>query len=216
MDKISRDEQIEGIRRFPPGARPAAWIGRLNKDHQNYIDRYGPGSPPQHGTLHSVHYHPYECPESDRVGLDNAREQYWIMQWQYEQVRAAMESAIGTVVSTTATTPRNAATQEQIAAITPLNNDATPPEASELPGISAGGDLHSPAAPSSTRELLGRKETANYLTGRGYHITQKTLANWASEGKGPRFTKLGGKSMYERSDVEDWLQKEFAAAGSEK
>jgi hypothetical protein len=90
-------EQIEALGKqlFPPGASPAAWIGKLAEDQQNYIDAYGPGSPPQHGTLFSSAYDPYECPDRDRVGLDNAREQYWIMQWQHEQVRAKIQFGFG-------------------------------------------------------------------------------------------------------------------------
>ncbi|GJE45875.1 helix-turn-helix transcriptional regulator [Methylobacterium soli] len=37
-------------------------------------------------------------------------------------------------------------------------------------------------------------------------ISPRTLANWRSVGKGPRFTKIGGRVVYEESEIEKWEQ----------
>lgn len=35
-------------------------------------------------------------------------------------------------------------------------------------------------------------------------ITEKTLANWRSQGDGPTYTKIGGRVMYRVADVVKW------------
>lgn len=35
-------------------------------------------------------------------------------------------------------------------------------------------------------------------------ITEKTLANWRSQGDGPTYTKIGGRVMYRVVDVLKW------------
>ncbi|MEV8239452.1 helix-turn-helix domain-containing protein [Microbacterium testaceum] len=37
-------------------------------------------------------------------------------------------------------------------------------------------------------------------------ISEQTFARWATEGKGPKFIKLGGSVRYPRSEVLAWLQ----------
>lgn len=34
----------------------------------------------------------------------------------------------------------------------------------------------------------------------------KTLADWRSEGKGPRFLKIGGRIKYRRQDLDDYME----------
>lgn len=48
---------------------------------------------------------------------------------------------------------------------------------------------------------LSREQAAAFL-----HVQPKTLANWASQGKGPKFRKPGGRVvLYARSDLEAWV-----------
>ena len=35
-------------------------------------------------------------------------------------------------------------------------------------------------------------------------ISVKTLANWRSIGRGPAYTKIGGRVLYSLLDVQDW------------
>ena len=37
-------------------------------------------------------------------------------------------------------------------------------------------------------------------------VKRKTLENWRSLGKGPAFHKVGGKVLYEESELDAWLQ----------
>lgn len=36
-------------------------------------------------------------------------------------------------------------------------------------------------------------------------VTEHTLAMWRSEGKGPKFVRLGRGIFYRRSDVQEWI-----------
>jgi predicted DNA-binding transcriptional regulator AlpA len=40
-----------------------------------------------------------------------------------------------------------------------------------------------------------------------FGISEKTLANWRSQGRGPAYHKLGGKVRYAVADIEDWVRK---------
>jgi hypothetical protein len=82
-----------------------------------------------------------------------------------------------------------------------MTNETSPLETNKR---TAGDDLHSAAASGSTPKFYTRKEAATYLTKRGHMVGHKTLANWASEKKGPRFKKSSGKAIYECSDLDDW------------
>ena len=46
-------------------------------------------------------------------------------------------------------------------------------------------------------------------------VTPKTLANWRSEGRGPVFVKIGGKVLYDLSDVEAWERSRRQASGDQ-
>jgi len=48
--------------------------------------------------------------------------------------------------------------------------------------------------------LLTRKEASEYLK-----IKENTLACWAVEGKGPAPTKIGSRSMYKRSVLDQFI-----------
>jgi len=58
-------------------------------------------------------------------------------------------------------------------------------------------------------ELLTRPEVALYL-----RTPTTTLAQWASRGIGPHYTKVGRKTLYRRTDLERWfLEQESAQQG---
>lgn len=42
--------------------------------------------------------------------------------------------------------------------------------------------------------------------GRGPHV--RTLKNWRSQGRGPRYHKIGNRVLYRRSDVQEWIDTE--------
>ena len=50
-------------------------------------------------------------------------------------------------------------------------------------------------------DVATRKEVAEYT-----RISIPTLARWASEGKGPKYRKAGGRVLYVAEDVRAWLQ----------
>ena len=63
------------------------------------------------------------------------------------------------------------------------------------------------------RNWLSRKEAATYLTERGIRVTERTLANLASNnnaGKGPSFTRARWRTvLYARADLDLWLAREM-------
>ena len=55
--------------------------------------------------------------------------------------------------------------------------------------------------------LLSRKEAAAYITSLGYRVTHRTLDHWASDRRGPRYTRLGWTMVtYKRSDIDEWIK----------
>ena len=59
------------------------------------------------------------------------------------------------------------------------------------------------ACPSDENKLLSRAEAAKILG-----IKRQTLALWASKGIGPAETKIGTRSMYSRSALDDYIAKQ--------
>jgi len=51
-------------------------------------------------------------------------------------------------------------------------------------------------------ETLTTEAAAEYL-----HLSEKTLRNWRSVGGGPRFTRAGGRILYKRSWLDEFLAK---------
>lgn len=41
----------------------------------------------------------------------------------------------------------------------------------------------------------------------GGRITVRTLANWRWSGSGPKFTRIGGRILYPRKDLEEWEER---------
>ncbi|MGV9331062.1 helix-turn-helix transcriptional regulator [Nocardia sp. NPDC003726] len=54
---------------------------------------------------------------------------------------------------------------------------------------------------------LSREEVAGRLK-----LPPKTLAEWASKGKGPRFAKIGRFTRYRLADLEAWENEQFTGA----
>lgn len=38
-------------------------------------------------------------------------------------------------------------------------------------------------------------------------VSARTLANWRTQGKGPKFTKLGGKVLYHIDQLQHWMKR---------
>jgi hypothetical protein len=51
---------------------------------------------------------------------------------------------------------------------------------------------------------LRRKEAAAYITARYFEVATRTLANLAVLGGGPRFRKVGSRTLYSRADCDAW------------
>lgn len=62
------------------------------------------------------------------------------------------------------------------------------------------------ASANRQRSLATAREVAEFLGG---DFSEKTLANWRSQGKGPKYIKFGEGSgaavRYDWADVEAWL-----------
>jgi excisionase family DNA binding protein len=50
--------------------------------------------------------------------------------------------------------------------------------------------------------MWSRSETAGYL-----NVPVRTVAQWAYQGTGPKFYRLGKHARYRPEDVEAWLEK---------
>ena len=50
-------------------------------------------------------------------------------------------------------------------------------------------------------DLMTTDQLAEFLGG----VALETLADWRKHGKGPVFTKIGKRVMYQRADVDSWL-----------
>ncbi len=42
---------------------------------------------------------------------------------------------------------------------------------------------------------------------KNYGISRKSLANWRSQGKGPKYLKLGRMVLYPQNEFENWLKR---------
>lgn len=55
-------------------------------------------------------------------------------------------------------------------------------------------------ASQGSKDLLTRGEAAQWL-----RVDAGTLRNWASTGRGPRFSRLIGRVVYRRTDLEEFV-----------
>lgn len=60
---------------------------------------------------------------------------------------------------------------------------------------------------SQLLDAYTRKELAQQL-----HRSTQTLANWATQGIGPKQTVVMGRVYYRKSDVDEWLNTQMNAA----
>jgi excisionase family DNA binding protein len=58
------------------------------------------------------------------------------------------------------------------------------------------------------REYLTRPEAAEIL-----RTPIQTLAQWASQGRGPRYARVGRKVLYERSEIERFIAENMVGPG---
>lgn len=56
------------------------------------------------------------------------------------------------------------------------------------------------ASVQGSEDLLTRDEAAQWL-----RVDAGTLRNWATRGRGPRFSRLIGRVVYRREDLEEWV-----------
>jgi excisionase family DNA binding protein len=57
------------------------------------------------------------------------------------------------------------------------------------------------AALRTSRRYVNTREAAEYLG-----CSPKTLQNWRSSGKGPRFVRIGGKIAYDFADLDAFIR----------
>jgi len=62
------------------------------------------------------------------------------------------------------------------------------------------------SSPIKIPERLTRRETAEFLTDRGYQISTPTLATKASRGGGPPYVLFNGRALYEASTALMWAR----------
>jgi hypothetical protein len=60
--------------------------------------------------------------------------------------------------------------------------------------------------PSEIERRLDRKQSAQFLTDRGYKTAPATLAKLACIGGGPTFASFGRRPLYLESDLLAWAQ----------
>lgn len=65
------------------------------------------------------------------------------------------------------------------------------------------------ASASRQQSLATPGEVAEFLGG---DFSEKTLANWRSDGKGPKYHKIGRHVRYRWTDVNAWLDEQSKTA----
>ena len=65
--------------------------------------------------------------------------------------------------------------------------------------------------PSDASPLMTRKTLAAVLKRQGYPIALATLASMASRGGGPQYRRFGGRCLYHRDDVAEWVEGRLSA-----
>lgn len=62
------------------------------------------------------------------------------------------------------------------------------------------------------KRYLTPEEVSQWFSGR---ISTRTLANWRTSGRGPKFTKVGGAILYPVDQLEDWESKRTVSSTSQ-
>lgn len=55
--------------------------------------------------------------------------------------------------------------------------------------------------------LLSQTQVAGMLG-----VAARTMERWRYEGRGPRFVRVGGRRLYRRADVDDFIQRGLATS----
>lgn len=58
--------------------------------------------------------------------------------------------------------------------------------------------------PEKPNTLMFLKEAADML-----RLPESTLRYWRHMNKGPKAARIGGRVMYRKSDVENWIEEQF-------
>jgi len=59
-------------------------------------------------------------------------------------------------------------------------------------------------------QKLNRRAAAIYISAKtGASIAYQTLANLAHAGKGPRYSRLFNRAIYQQSDLDEWIERRF-------
>jgi predicted DNA-binding transcriptional regulator AlpA len=66
------------------------------------------------------------------------------------------------------------------------------------------GARHEPTA-ALQHDYLTTEQLAELIPG----VTLRQLANWRSEGRGPRYRKLGKSILYDLHEVEEWIESQI-------
>ncbi len=64
--------------------------------------------------------------------------------------------------------------------------------------------------PDCNIELFDQRRVATIL-----HVTGRSLERWRATGFGPPFLKLGKRTLYRASDIEEWLRSRTFRSTSE-
>jgi excisionase family DNA binding protein len=55
---------------------------------------------------------------------------------------------------------------------------------------------------NNVRTVMTSTEASEYL-----RISEDTLRTWRSDGRGPKYSKLGSQVRYKRSDLDAWIER---------
>lgn len=78
--------------------------------------------------------------------------------------------------------------------------------------MSSSSEMVRRSVPAADKQsLMSPAELAAFLGG---EFPEKTLANWRSQGSGPKFLKIGRHVRYRSADVEAWLSSREVEAGA--
>jgi excisionase family DNA binding protein len=66
------------------------------------------------------------------------------------------------------------------------------------------------ARTTETERFMTTQEVAEYL-----HVPRSTLDYWSYRQQGPRFTRIGSKRHYRRTDLDAWLKRQPTGGDAE-
>ncbi len=63
-------------------------------------------------------------------------------------------------------------------------------------------------------EMMTRDEAAEYIVSIGFKVTAGTLAQMAYRKTGPRYFKFGGRAMYKKDELDEWVKERTVSASN--